>query len=165
MGDAAILHARPGGDTLGRLPAGSTVEVLAREGEWSRVRIEGWTLSAALAGADNDSGPVLTGVSRDSLEASPESYRGRLVEWTVQFIAIQEAERFRTDLRLGEPFMLTRGPGDDPGFVYVAVPPEHRAAVDRLSPLQRIRILGRIRTARSSLTGAPVLDLLEITGR
>jgi len=165
MADAAMLLDQPGGDTIARVHGGSSVEVLAREGDWSRVRIEGWLFTGALAGARDGNGPILTDVPRDSLEAHPERYRGRMVEWTVQFIALQAAERFRTDFVLGEPFMLTRGPGDDPGFVYVAVPPDQRAEVGRLSPLQRIRIVARVRTARSSLTGAPVLDLLEITGR
>lgn len=165
MADATTLLDQPGGDTIAGLHAGSSVEVLARDGEWSRVRIEGWTSSGALDRPEGGSGPILADFPRDSLEAHPERYRGRMVEWTVQFIALQAAERFRTDFVLGEPFMLTRGPGADPGFVYVAVPPDQSAEVERLSPLQRIRIVGRIRTARSSLTGAPVLDLLEITGR
>jgi hypothetical protein len=165
MANATTLLDQPGGDTIARVHAGSSVEVLAREGDWSRVRIEGWAFSGALAGADGGSQAILPDVPRDSLEAHPERYRGRLVEWTVQFIALQTAERFRTDFVLGEPFMLTRGPGEDPGFVYVAVPPDRRAEVERLAPLQRIRIVARIRTTKSSLTGAPVVDLLEITGR
>lgn len=165
VSDAALLLDQPGGDTIAGLQPGSSVEVLARQGDWSRVRIEGWMLRGSLASTEGESAPVLVDLSRDSLAAAPDRYRGRLVEWTVQFIALQEAERFRTDFVPGEPFMLTRGPGEDPGFIYVAVPEERRAEVERLSPLQRVRILGRIRTARSALTGAPVLDLLEITRR
>lgn len=164
VGDGAILLDAPAGDTLARLRSGASVEVVAREGDWSRIRIEGWTFSGAVADGDGPRG-VLRGIDRDSLQAHPETYRGRVVEWPLQFIALQEAERFRTDLLEGEPFMLTRGPGDDPGFVYVAVSRERLEQVERLTPLQTLRILGRVRTVRSSLTGAPVLDLLEITGR
>jgi hypothetical protein len=67
-----MLLDQPGGDTIARVHAGSTVEVLAREGDWSRVRIEGWTCSGALAGAGGGSGSILADVSRDSLEAYPD---------------------------------------------------------------------------------------------
>lgn len=162
--EAVIIVDSPGGDTVARLSGGTLVEVVAREGEWSRVRVEGWTFSGALEPPDSLAGGVLRDISRDSLQAHPERYRGRIIEWSVQFIALEEAERFRTDFLEGEPFMLTRGPGEDPGFVYIAVGPERLAEVQAISPLRRIRVIARVRTARSTLTGAPVLDLLEIPG-
>jgi hypothetical protein len=155
---------QPAGDTLARIQRGATVEVLAREGDWARVRIEGWTFTAAIAGEDAETG-VLRDITRADLVRDPARYRGRMVEWSVQFIALQKAERFRTDFIEGEPFILARGPGDDAGFVYVAVPPERLDEVQALAPLQRIRLLARIRTPRSSLTDAPVVDLLEILSR
>lgn len=160
----AVVRVSPGGDTLARLQPGADVEVLGRDGDWVRVRVEGWTFAASL-GSDTTTAEVLRDVGREALQAEPERYRGRVVEWTVQFIALREAEAFRTDFVAGEPFILARGPGDDAGFVYLAVPPELRAEVGTLSPLQRIRVTGRVRSAESPLTGAPVLDLLEITGR
>lgn len=163
-GAAAVVRSSPGGDTLARLHPGASVEVLERDGDWARVRVEGWTFVASL-GADTAGAGVLTGITREELQAEPDAYRGRLLEWTVQYIAVQEAERFRTDFLPGERFILARGPGDDAGFVYVAVPTELVDEVEALAPLQRIRVLGRIRTAASALTGAPVLDLVEITGR
>lgn len=162
-GAPAVVRSSPGGDTLARLHPGASVEVLERDGDWARVRVEGWTFVASL-GADTGAA-VLTGITREELQAEPDAYRGRLLEWTVQYIAVQEAERFRTDFLPGERFILARGPGDDAGFVYVVVPTEHLDQVEALAPLQRIRVLGRIRTAASALTGAPVLDLVEITGR
>ena len=161
----AVLLDNAAGDTVARLWPETTVEVLAQEGEWTRVRLEGWVLSGAFVAGDGGSTAVLRQISRDSLQAHPNLYRGRLLEWTLQFIALQEAERFRTDFIPGEPFMLTRGPGDDSGFVYVAVGGELLERVRSLSPLQQVRVLARVRSVRSSLTGAPVLDLLEITGR
>lgn len=165
LAGGAILLESVGGDTLARLRPGASVEVLATEGEWSRVRVDGWMFGANLSDSASAAAGILTALHPDSLRARPEKYRGRVVEWTVQFIALQNAERFRTDFLEGEPFVLSRGPDDHPGFVYVAVPEELLPRVERLAPLQRLRILGRIRTARSSLTGAPVLDLLEIRGR
>ena len=155
----------PAGDTLASVAPGASVQVLAREGDWARVRIEGWTFAASLGVADTAAGGVLRDISADSLAASPERYRGRRVEWTIQFIALQQAERFRRDFIEGEPFILARGPGDEPGFVYVAVPPDRIEEIRGLAPLQRIRILARVRHARSELTGAPVLDLLELRSR
>lgn len=154
---------RPTGQAVARLEPGARVEVLSREGDWSRVRIEGWTFTGSLAAGDSAAESLLVDVTRDSLAIDPERFRGRRVEWAIQFITLQEAERFRTEFVEGEPFMLARGPGDDPGFVYVAVPPEWLEQVKRLAPLQRLRIVGRIRIARSALTGAPVLDLVDIT--
>lgn len=152
----------PNGDTLARVAPGASVQVLAREGDWARVRVEGWTFTSSLSAGDTTAPPVLRDVSAATLAEDPDAYRGRVVEWTIQFIAIQQAERFRTDFLEGEPFILARGPGDEPGFVYVAVPPDRAEEARRLDPLQRVRVLGRVRTARSPLTGAPVLDLLEL---
>lgn len=160
-----LLLDGPAGDTLARLQRDAAVEVVARDGDWTRVRIEGWTFTGALGGGESATGAVLRGLSRDSLQARPELFRGRMLEWELQFIALREAERFRTDFLEGELFILARGPGDDPGFVYVAVPSDVAAEVRRLNPLQTVRLLTRVRSVRSPLTGAPVLELLEITER
>jgi hypothetical protein len=47
--------------------------------------------------------------------------------------------------------------------VYVAVPPERLGEVEGLIPLERIRVVGRIRTGAAVLTGNAILDLVEIT--
>ncbi len=160
----AVIRTSPGGDTLARLRTDADVEVLDRDGDWVRVRVEGWTFAASL-GSDTVSTGVLRDIGRDTLQAHPDRFRGSRVVWTVQFIALRQAEQFRTDFLPGEQFILARGPGDDPGFVYLAVPGELAAEVQSLTPLQRIRVVGRVRSVESPLTGAPVLDLLEITGR
>lgn len=165
VSDAAVIRNSPGGDTLARIQPGASVEVLARDGSWTRVRVEGWTFSASLAAGDSGRSAIAGDTAWAAMQEDPERYRGRLVEWSLQFIALQEAERFRTEFVEGEPFILARGPTEDAGFVYLAVPPERVAEVSTLAPLQRIRVLARVRTARSALTGAPVLELLEITGR
>lgn len=152
---------QPAGDTLARIHRGATVEVLAREGDWARVRVEGWTSMAAPA--PPDTAGTLREVSRSDLARNPDRFRGRLIEWSVQFIALQHAERFRTDFTEGEPFILARGPGDDPGFVYIAVPADRLQEVRGLAPLEHLDILARVRAAKSTLTEAPVLDLLELT--
>lgn len=159
-----VLLTRPAGDTVARVRQGAAVQVLAREGSWTRVRVDGWTFTAAIPDVAEEDG-VLRDLPRSELTRDPDRFRGRLVEWSVQFIALQQAERFRTDFMEDEPFILARGPGEDAGFVYLAVPGEWLEAARRLAPLQRIRVLGRIRTAMSGLTEAPVVDLLDIIDR
>jgi hypothetical protein len=157
---AALLQS-PEGDTLARIRPMTPIEVIATEGNWARVRVEGWVWQPGLASA-SDTGAVLRDVSAAVLGANPENFRGRTVEWQLQFISLERAERIRTDFYEGEPFILARGPGDENAFVYVAVPPERVAQVQRLGPLERIVVLGRVRTGRSRVMGAPVLDLLEL---
>ena len=60
-----------------------------------------------------------------------------------------------------EPFLLTRMRDGDQAFVYVAIPPERLAEAQRLSPLESIRVLGRVRTGSARLTGSPILELLS----
>lgn len=157
----AVL-AGPGGDTVARIYQGVTTEILARDGDWVRVRVEGWTF-AGDANEPDGATAVLRDLTRAHLRQNPTRYRGRLIEWDVQFIAVQQAERFRSDFQEGEPFLLARGPGDDAGFIYIAIPAERLDEVRGLAPLDRIHILARVRTGRSSLTDAPILELLQIT--
>lgn len=105
---------------------------------------------------------VLRGVAPEVLLSNPERFRGRVLEWHVQFITLERAEKIRTDFYEGEPFILARPPGDQPGFIYIAVPAAQLGRVRRLPPLERITILARVRTGRSDLLAAPILDLLEL---
>jgi hypothetical protein len=159
-GGAALLQS-PDGDTLARVRPMTPMEVVATDGNWARVRVDGWVWLPGLA-SPSDTGAVLRDLSAAVITANPENFRGRTVEWRLQFISLERAERIRTDFYEGEPFILARGPGDENAFVYVAVPPERVAAVERLGPLERIVVLGRVRTGRSRVMGAPVLDLIEL---
>ncbi len=158
----AALLANPDGDTLALFRPGADVNVLSREGNWARVRTTGWVWAPSLATIASDSGTVLRDISPDVLAQNPETFRGHLVEWTVQFISLEHAERIRTDFYEGEPFILARGPGNNAGFVYIAVPPDLLGRVNELQPLERIRVLARIRVGKSSLMNAPVLDLVRL---
>jgi hypothetical protein len=158
--EAVQLHVSPEGDTLASLRREAALEVLARQGSWARVRVEGWvwvpaTLPADSAVASEDLSPA-------DVAANPDQYRGRQVRWRVQFVSVERAEPARSDFYEGEPFILARAAGDEQGFVYVAVPPELLVEVDGLRPLQMIEVLGRIRTGRSALMGHPVLDLIAL---
>jgi hypothetical protein len=136
---------------------GDAVQVLAREGSWARVRVEGWAWLPP-----GDSALDLTPVSAvpAQLAAEPERFRGRVVSWDLQFLSLEHAERIRTEFFEGEPFLLTRHPAG--GYVYVAVPPDGLAEAGTLLPLERIHVVGRVRAPASTLTGSPILDLMEL---
>jgi hypothetical protein len=94
--------------------------------------------------------------------AAPDDYRGEVLQWDLQFISLERAEDLRTDFYANEPFLLTRTGDGDEGFVYVAIPPERLREAEGLSPLERIRVVGRVRTGSSRLTGNPILELLSL---
>jgi hypothetical protein len=152
-----VLLAAPGGDTLAIVRAPGTIDVVGADGDWVRVRIEGWL--------HRDQAPTAQG--RDAagladLRANPDRYAGTLVRWRVQNLGLQRADSLRSDMTPGEAYLLTRDPGGEAGFVYVTVPQEHLRAATELAPLQRVEIVGRVRVGRSPLTGHPILDLVEL---
>ena len=106
---------------------------------------------------------VLTDVSTEDVAASPLEYRGRVLQWDLQFISLERAEKIRTDFYVGEPFLLTRIGRGEGVFVYVAIPPERLQEAEGLSPLERIRVIGRVRTGSATLTGSPILELLALS--
>lgn len=162
-GDAGALLAAPDGDTLARALPGAEVRVVQRDGPWVRVRIEGWLWQPDDGGTDPaEPEAILRGVSPGDIAEEPERFRGRVVEMELQFISLERAEAVRADFREGEPFLLTRSIEPDRAFAYVAVPPEELDRVSGLAPLDRIVIVGRVRTGAAALTGNPVLDLLEM---
>jgi hypothetical protein len=106
---------------------------------------------------------IISSATPEEVGQDPDAYRGAVVEWELQFVSREEAERVRTDFYEGEPFLLTRATSPGRAFVYVAVPPERLSEVEGLIPLERIRVVGRIRTGAAAFTGNPILDLLELT--
>jgi hypothetical protein len=159
-GEGVQLHVSPSGDTLATLRPEADLEVLARQGSWARVRVEGWvwvpsTLPADSAMASEELSPA-------DVTANPDQYRGRRVRWRLQFVSVERAEPARADFYEGEPFILARASDGEQGFVYVAVPPELLIEAEGLRPLQLIEVVGRVRTGRSALMGVPVLDLIAL---
>lgn len=158
---AAILTA-PSGDTLARTGPGVEMEVLAREGNWARVRVEGWTWLPAREGAAGAREEAPRALTPGELAADPQGHRGRMVSWELQFISLERAERVRTDFFEGEPFILARYGGPDGPFVYVAVPAGRTSEFQGLVPLERVRVTGRVRTGAAALTGTPIIDLVAL---
>ncbi|TFG62142.1 MAG: hypothetical protein E4H28_08040 [Gemmatimonadales bacterium] len=157
--DAAGLLLSPDGDTTAVLKGGTDLTVLAREGGWSRVRLEGWVWEPSTLPPDSVAGDER---NIEALRSNPEQFRGRRVEWTVQFVALRQAEALRTDFYDGEPYFLARPPRASRGILYVAVPPELLPAVRELGALQTVEIVARVRTGRSALMGVPILDLIAL---
>jgi len=157
----AILSA-PDGDTVAKAKTGSQLEIVARQGSWTRVRLEGWTWTPYRdsLGAKGDSTEVLT---PQDLSREPQKFRGRVVSWQLQFISLERAEKVRTDFFEGEPFLLTRFGGPNGPWVYVAVPAARVTEMRGLVPLDRIQVTGRVRTGASALTGTPIIDLISLT--
>ena len=153
----APVLSTPDGDTLATLASSTNLQVLAREGNWTRVRLEGWIWLPG--GADEGTG--VSDATLASVVAAPDDYRGEVVQWDLQFISLERAEEIRTDFYETEPFLLTRMGDGNQSFVYVAIPPERLGEAQRLDPLERIRVLGRVRTGSARLTGSPILELLS----
>lgn len=161
---AAILTA-PDGDTLALTRAGSELRMLDREGRWVRVQLDGWVWwpDGEVEEAGEDAQPQR--ITASDLAAEPDRYRGRVVEMELQFISLERAERVRVDFYEGEPYLLTRALGAERVFVYVAVPPRELDAMRRFTPLERLRVVGRVRSGAAELTGNPILDMLELERR
>jgi hypothetical protein len=159
------ILAAPDGDTLAVAAPASDLQVLRRDGNWARVRLEGWMWMPAAAAATPDA-PTRVEESEviepTDLAADPDGYAGRVVAWSVQYISLERAESVRTDFFEGEPFLLARFGGGDGPFVYIAVPTDRLSEVQGLVPLERVVVTGRVRTGVSALTGAPIIDLIEI---
>jgi hypothetical protein len=162
-GGGAPLLSVPDGDTLARAQPGAELQVLAREGNWARVRLEGWVWAPEGELADSVDQSQPADVTPAEVAREPIAYRGRIVSWELQFVSLERAEKVRTDFYEGEPFLLARTATSGSSFVYVAVPPDRLGEVDGLIPLERIMVTGRIRTGAAALTGNPILDLLELT--
>jgi hypothetical protein len=153
------IHAAPDAAELGSLQPGVTGRVLSRAGEWVRVQLEGW-VRAADVGPQSDG--AMVGVSAAELRAEPDRYVGQLVEWRIQFIAVQEADELRSELPAGQPFLLTRGPLPEPGFVYVILPRTDAERFRTLPALQELVVHVRIKAPRTKYLTTPVVELASV---
>lgn len=162
VANPTALRSVPDGDTMATLGAETPVRVLARSGDWVRVQAEGWIREDELrAGTPG----VLVGVSGGEVRARPDEFVNRVVQWTLQFIALQRADEVRYDIPVGQRYLLMRGPLPETGFVYVTITDEQVESFEQMEPLTRLVLVGRIRTGRSRYLGNPVLQLLDYTIR
>jgi hypothetical protein len=146
---------------VGQLAKGATVQVIGREREWVRVRLEGWVREADLAIADTTLEPL----SAADIRSDPEGARGKLVKWHVEAVALQTADPLRSGLQPGEQYLLALGPEPEKSLVYLAIPESLLASARSLAPMAQVTVTARVRNGRSEPAGVPILDLESLTKR
>lgn len=155
----ATLAIVPEGAAVGGLDSGAAVRIVSRSGGWSRIQVEAWVPDSTLRPAESG---VLVGVSPAEIRANPARFVGQVVEWRLQFVALQTADELRPEIPVGRRYLLMRGPLPEPGFVYVVVSPDQVARLEQLPALKELLIRGTIRAATSRYLPTPVLELVAI---
>ena len=153
------LYRAPDGPEAGSVGQSTPLRVVSRAGDWTRVQVEGWVKTADLA---TDAPGVLVGITAAELRTDPQRYVGQSLRWTLQYIAVQQADELRPEVPAGGTYLLTRGPLPERGFVYVVIPDAKRSLVASLTPLSVIQVTARVRAGRSHYLGNPVVDLLSL---
>ncbi|MEO5902983.1 MAG: SH3 domain-containing protein [Gemmatimonadaceae bacterium] len=146
---------------LGQIAKGATLDVIGKDHDWVRVRLEGWVRESDLAVADS----TLRVMSAADVRANPAAAKGKLVRWEVEAVALQKADALRTGLRSGEQYLLALGPGNEKTLVYIVVPELLLQTARSLPPMAPITVTARIRNGRSDPAGVAVLDLQSLTRR
>ena len=159
---ATALRTAPDAAVLGQLQSGAAVEILARDRGWVRVRTEAWVREADLSPADTS---LRVSLSAADLRADPEGVRGKVLQWTVEFLALQTADPLRQGMADEEPYMLARGPDRENAILYLVLPPSLMATARNLQPLAKIVVTARVREGRSAPVGIPILDVQSIQPR
>lgn len=150
------LSVVPGGTAFAELTGPADARVAGRQGDWVRVRLEGWVRAADLADPrDAD----VARITAADLRREPDKYIGEVVDWRLQFLALQVADELRPELPQGQPFLLTRGPLPEAGFVYVIVTREQAERFRQMAPLDEFEARAVIRTARTRYLPNPVIEL------
>ncbi|MBA2564150.1 MAG: hypothetical protein H0V09_01845 [Gemmatimonadetes bacterium] len=147
----------PGGTLIGEALTGSSVVPLRSDGDWVKVRIEGWVPRDALAGTTAGGAPTVSMVVAD-----PARFKGRETTWRLELIAIARADRSRPDFAPGESYLLTRNAGGEREYVYVVIPERLLATFRGMQPFAPLTMRGVVRTGRSALVGNPILELREL---
>lgn len=147
----------PQGGSVAALPAETPVHVLESRGGWTRVRVDGWVPSSAVrAGAMGEVGP-------DVVAAAPAgTFIGRTVRWTLEHVALQQADAWRSDFEPGEWYDLARVPGVEGRYVYLALPERLVEEFRGMSPFRPLRVEGTVRTGQSAFTGTPIVQVTRL---
>lgn len=136
----------------------STVSVLERDGEWMRVRMEGWVRAEDVTG----DAPVIPSITGAMIREAPERFVGQAVTWRLQFLAVQEADVLRPEMPPGQPYLLARGPLPESGFTYVMVTRDQAAQFRRMTPLDEVTVEAVLRAGRTKFLPTPVLELVRV---
>jgi hypothetical protein len=146
---------------VAQLAKGATIDVIARDRGWVRVRLEGWVRESDVMVADSTLRPL----SAADIRSDPVGTRGKLVQWDIEAVSLQTADQLRTDMQPGEQYLLALGPGAEKTLVYIAVPDSLLATAKSLPPLAQVTVTARVRNGRSDPAGVPILDLQSLTRR
>ena len=104
----------------------------------------------------------MVGVTAAEVRATPDRFVGQTLEWRLQVIAVKTADELRSEMAPGQPYLLTRGPLPEPGFVYVTVPAAPVAEFQALPPLQELVLRVAIRAAHTKFLTTPVAELVSV---
>ncbi len=154
----AVLLRAPDGASLGTLGGSADASVEERNGEWVRVRVDAWLKRGDVLGP-LDAPPAITAAM---IRDNPEKYVGQTVEWRVQFLAQQKADELRPEMPPGRPYLLTRGPLPETGFVYVLLSREQADQLQGLKPLDELAFSATVRSARTRYLATPVVELVKL---
>ena len=155
MREGAQLSLGPGSAEVGRAPEPLRVEVLSRSGGWTKVRADLWVREGDVGAAPPPEGML----TLDEIITDPDKYIGARVTWRLQYLAIDIADELRPELPAGEPYLLTRGPLPESGFVYVAVTREQAERFRAMQSLQEFQAHGTIIAPRTRYLPVPVIRL------
>lgn len=153
------LFRAPDSTAIGQLEAGTPVRITARAGGWVRVETQAWVRENEIRASDS---AILTGLSAAELRGAPDEFKGRLLRWTIQFLALQTADELRADFQPGQKYILARGPAPEYAFVYILVPADRMADVERLEPLATVTVVARVVNGRSTYLANPILELVGL---
>ncbi|HWA16259.1 MAG TPA: hypothetical protein VG817_07495, partial [Gemmatimonadales bacterium] len=126
---------------------------------WTRVQFEAWIPDSTLATAPSG---VIVGVSQAEVQANPSRFVGQVVQWKVQFVALQKADELRPEIPTGTMYLLTRGPLPEPGFVYIMIPPSMVTQFEQVPALKELTIRGTIKSATTKYLPTPVVELISV---
>lgn len=150
------FSAEAGGPPIGTLEATRRARVTERRAGWSRVTLDVWVRDGSVGGA-----PSAAGISGKDVRDEPDRYVGQTVEWSLQVLAVQQADELRPELPLGQPYVLARGPMPETGFVYLLLQPKDVAAWRAMAPLAEVRVRATIRAGRTRYLPTPVIELVR----
>lgn len=154
----AALTATPNGTAVGTLAPGSDVRVLTRSNGWTRVRVDAWVPDSVL---ETSAAGAAAGVTAAEVRAEPARWIGQVVDWKLQVVAVQIGDGLRPEIQEGKPYLLTRGPLPESGFVYVVITQEQAQHYRDAAPLQEITARVRIRAPASRYLPTPVVELIS----
>ncbi|HEU4464172.1 MAG TPA: hypothetical protein VFS53_03925 [Gemmatimonadota bacterium] len=153
----AEMRSAPQGGAVAQLPAETPIQVLESRGGWTRVRVDGWVPTSAVRAGS------LSEVDPDVVAAAPAgTFIGRTVRWTLEHVALQQADAWRPDFTPGEWYDLARVPGSDGRYVYLVIPERMLEEFRGMSPFRTLRVEGTVRTGQSALTGTPIVEVTRL---